>query len=263
MKEKIKKLIYIPTFGEEVANTVSHGVMAVLVLIALPFCAVWAYIHGTANPILASASVSVFMLSIFMMLLCSTLYHAMSPESKHKAVFHILDHIMIYIAIAGSYTPHCTLCHWRLARHSNCYHSVGYGAVRCLLQVVGKALDTLDKSYDLLDYGLDDCNLLPTLLATSLYPTPRAHRCGRHILHPRCLLLREKRVSLPPPRLAYSHRHSDDLPRHRYRLLPLLITGEYPTHLRGVLGKECVCLGVELRDICRHLAGHHYPTLAL
>ena len=105
MKEKIKKLIYIPTFGEEVANSVSHGVMAVLVLIALPFCAVWAYIHGTANPVLASASVSVFVLSIFMMLLCSTLYHAMSPESKHKAVFHILDHIMIYIAIAGSYTP--------------------------------------------------------------------------------------------------------------------------------------------------------------
>jgi hemolysin III len=39
------------------------------------------------------------------MFLCSTLYHSMAPESKHKAVFHILDHIMIYFAIAGSYTP--------------------------------------------------------------------------------------------------------------------------------------------------------------
>ena len=99
------KLTYIPTFNEEVGNTVSHGVMAVLALLALPFSAVWAFIHGTAAPILASAGVSVFMLCIFMMLLCSTLYHAMHPESKHKAVFHILDHIMIYIAIAGSYTP--------------------------------------------------------------------------------------------------------------------------------------------------------------
>ena len=99
------KLPYIPTFNEEVGNTVSHGVMAVLALLALPFSAVWAFIHGTAAPILASAGVSVFMLCIFMMLLCSTLYHAMHPESKHKAVFHILDHIMIYIAIAGSYTP--------------------------------------------------------------------------------------------------------------------------------------------------------------
>ena len=105
MKNKIKKLIYIPTFGEEVGNTVSHGVMAVLTLLALPFCAVWAFVHGTAAPILASVGISVFVICIFLMFLCSTLYHAMQPESKHKAVFHILDHIMIYLAIAGSYTP--------------------------------------------------------------------------------------------------------------------------------------------------------------
>ena len=105
MNSKLKKLLYIPTFGEEVANTVSHGVMAVLALLALPFSAVWAYLHGAENPALASAGVAVFMLCIFMMLLCSTLYHAMQPDSKHKAVFHILDHIMIYLAIAGSYTP--------------------------------------------------------------------------------------------------------------------------------------------------------------
>ena len=105
MNSKLKKLLYIPTFGEEVANTVSHGVMAVLALLALPFSAVWAYVQGVENPALASAGVSVFVLCIFLMLLCSTLYHAMQPDSKHKAVFHILDHIMIYLAIAGSYTP--------------------------------------------------------------------------------------------------------------------------------------------------------------
>ena len=104
MKNKIKKL-YIPTFGEEVGNTVSHGVMTILTLLALPFSAVWAYLHDTSAPILASAGVSVFVVSIFLMFLCSTLYHAMQPESKHKAVFHVLDHIMIYLAIAGSYTP--------------------------------------------------------------------------------------------------------------------------------------------------------------
>ena len=99
------KLPYIPTFNEEVANSVSHGVMTILMLLALPFSSVWAYLHDTANPVLASVGVSVFVLSIFLMFLCSTLYHAMQPESKHKAVFHILDHIMIYLAIAGSYTP--------------------------------------------------------------------------------------------------------------------------------------------------------------
>lgn len=109
MKSKTKKHIYTPTFGEEVANSVSHGVMTILMLLALPFSAVWAYLHNPAQPALASVGVSVFVISIFLMFLCSTLYHAMQPESKHKAVFHILDHIMIYFAIAGSYTP-ISLC---------------------------------------------------------------------------------------------------------------------------------------------------------
>lgn len=99
-----KKQPYMPTVGEEVGNSVSHGVMSLAALLALPFAAVWAYVHD-ANGVLASASVSVFVISIFLMFLCSTLYHSMNPQSKHKEVFHILDHILIYVAIAGSYTP--------------------------------------------------------------------------------------------------------------------------------------------------------------
>ena len=105
MKEKVSKRLYIPSFGEEVANAVSHGVMTVLMLLALPFSAVWAYIHGGTQGVLDATGISIFVISIFLMFICSTLYHAMQPESKHKAVFHILDHIMIYFAIAGSYTP--------------------------------------------------------------------------------------------------------------------------------------------------------------
>ena len=99
-----KKDVYIPTVGEEIANTVTHGVMSLVALVALPFAAVWAYVHDP-NPVMASVSVSIFVISIFLMFLASTLYHSMNPASKHKAVFHILDHIFIYVAIAGSYTP--------------------------------------------------------------------------------------------------------------------------------------------------------------
>lgn len=99
-----KKLPYIPTLGEEIANTLSHGVMACATLAALPFAVVWAYAHDT-EPVLAAVSVSVFVISIFLMFLASTLYHSMNPQSRHKEVFHILDHIFIYVAIAGSYTP--------------------------------------------------------------------------------------------------------------------------------------------------------------
>lgn len=101
----MKKKIYIPTFGEEVANSVSHGVMALAMLIALPFSAVWSYLHNDNNPTVAAAGVSVFVISLFLMFLASALYHSMQPTSRHKEIFHILDHIFIYFAIAGSYTP--------------------------------------------------------------------------------------------------------------------------------------------------------------
>lgn len=101
---KSKKETYIPTVGEEFANTLTHGIMSLLMLAALPFAAVRAYTHDDES-VLASVSVSVFVISIFLMFLASTLYHSINPDSKHKAVFHVLDHIFIYVAIAGSYTP--------------------------------------------------------------------------------------------------------------------------------------------------------------
>ncbi len=94
--------IYIPTIGEEVANSISHGVMSFIILTLLPFAAVWSFLQGGA---VATVAVSVYVISIFLMMLISTLYHSMSPQSRHKEVFHILDHIFIYVAIAGSYTP--------------------------------------------------------------------------------------------------------------------------------------------------------------
>ena len=104
-KLKKPKLIYKFTFGEEVANAVTHGVMSFLTLLALPFAAIWAYLHEPQQSILAAVSVSIFVVSIFLMFLASTLYHSMNPQSRHKEIFHILDHIFIYVAIAGSYTP--------------------------------------------------------------------------------------------------------------------------------------------------------------
>lgn len=98
------KKIYIPTFGEEVGNTISHGVMSILMLLAMPFAAVWSYTNSNGDALLCSG-VCIFCISIFLMFLISTLYHAMLHDTRHKEIFHILDHIFIYVAIAGSYTP--------------------------------------------------------------------------------------------------------------------------------------------------------------
>jgi hemolysin III len=88
--------------GEEIANAVSHGSMAGLSLLLLPAAAVSSYLRGG---IVEAVSVSIFLISLFLMFLSSTLYHAMAHETRHKTVFRILDHIFIYVAIAGSYTP--------------------------------------------------------------------------------------------------------------------------------------------------------------
>ena len=107
VKTKWKRLmaeqkVYIPTVGEEIANAVSHGVMVCLTLAALPYAAIRAYLHGGASD---AAAASVFVVSLLLMFLGSTLYHSMHPASRHKEVFRILDHIFIYVAIAGTYTP--------------------------------------------------------------------------------------------------------------------------------------------------------------
>lgn len=100
-KESMKSMIEL-SFGEEVGNTISHGVMSALLLLSLPFVAVYGYIKGGA---VLSFGVSIFVISILLMFLTSCIYHAMPFGSKHKYVMRILDHSMIFIAIAGSYTP--------------------------------------------------------------------------------------------------------------------------------------------------------------
>lgn len=97
-----KKKVYIPDFGEELANAVTHGVMAMLVLSALPYAAIRAYLKGGAA---GAAGISIFVISIFLMFLSSMIYHSMARETRHKEIARILDHIFIYVAIAGSYTP--------------------------------------------------------------------------------------------------------------------------------------------------------------
>ena len=90
------------SFAEEVANSISHGIGSLLMLILLPITAAYAL---TIYDIKAAVGMSIFVISLFLMFLSSTLYHAMAYHSRHKQIFRIIDHSMIYVAIAGSYTP--------------------------------------------------------------------------------------------------------------------------------------------------------------
>jgi hemolysin III len=88
------------TLGEEIANSVSHGVALVAAIVGAPFLILAARDLGAAH-IVAS---SVFAATMILLYLASTLYHAVRP-GRAKRVLRILDHSAIYLFIAGSYTP--------------------------------------------------------------------------------------------------------------------------------------------------------------
>lgn len=95
-------LSYKLSFREELANSITHGVGALIMLILLPISAIYAYRNYNAITVVG---ICIFVCSLFFMFLSSCIYHAMGYNTTHKYVLRIIDHSMIFIAIAGSYTP--------------------------------------------------------------------------------------------------------------------------------------------------------------
>jgi len=91
------------TLGEEVANSVTHGVGVVLGVVAMPILLIFSVQSGVDVGYKIAASI-VYCLSMIILYLASTLYHSLTNE-KAKRVFKLLDHASIYLLIAGSYTP--------------------------------------------------------------------------------------------------------------------------------------------------------------
>jgi hemolysin III len=88
------------SLGEEIANSVSHGVALLAAVVAIPFLIAAARHFGVASIVGAG----VFAATMVLLYLTSTLYHAL-PTGRAKRVFLKLDHGAIYVFIAGSYTP--------------------------------------------------------------------------------------------------------------------------------------------------------------
>lgn len=87
--------------GEEIANSVSHGIGLVAALAGTPVLLVAAVRHGTPANIVAAA---IFAATMVLLYLASTIYHAV-PHSPAKNVFRMIDHGAIFPLIAGTYTP--------------------------------------------------------------------------------------------------------------------------------------------------------------
>jgi hemolysin III len=92
------------TLGEEIANSVSHGLGFLLAVASLPILVWQANRLGGATDIVAAAVFSVTMMLLYGV---SALYHALPATRMGRAKHWLqrLDHAAIYLFIAGSYTP--------------------------------------------------------------------------------------------------------------------------------------------------------------
>jgi hemolysin III len=87
--------------GEEIANSVSHGVGLLASMVAAPVLIVDAVQRGEVAGVIGA---SVFSSTVGLLYLASMLYHAL-PPNRAKRVFRVLDHSAIFLLIAGTYTP--------------------------------------------------------------------------------------------------------------------------------------------------------------
>ena len=87
--------------GEEIANSISHGIGLVAALCGTPFLIMHAARYGDAGFFIGT---SLFSATIILLYLASTLYHAL-PMGKAKRVFRVIEHSAIFLLIAGTYTP--------------------------------------------------------------------------------------------------------------------------------------------------------------
>ena len=96
-KTKDKKLY---TIGEEISNSITHGIGSLLSIAGLVIMIVKSVMKGDSIGLLSSI---IFGVSLIILYTMSTLYHAIANQ-KAKNVLKIFDHCTIYLLIAGSYT---------------------------------------------------------------------------------------------------------------------------------------------------------------
>lgn len=102
-RNRSQKQVHSYSLGEEIANSVIHGLGIGLGVAALVILVAYAVLDGSGYKL---ASAIVFGVALVLEYTASTLYHSF-PQPRVKHIFKIVDHAGIYVLIAGSYTPFC------------------------------------------------------------------------------------------------------------------------------------------------------------
>lgn len=104
MEEVKKKKIALPNYslGEEIANAITHGIGAVLGIVAIILLAI------KAQTTFELAVCVAYGLSVIVTYTISTVYHGLK-QCDGKRVMRVLDHCFIYLLIIGTYMPFCLI----------------------------------------------------------------------------------------------------------------------------------------------------------
>ncbi|MBN1882383.1 MAG: hemolysin III family protein [Deltaproteobacteria bacterium] len=94
------------TTGEEIANAVTHGIGVALSIAGLVLLVVFATMRGDAWRVV---SFSIYGATLIILYIASTLYHSLT-NIRLKRFFRKMDHISIFLLIAGTYTPITLVC---------------------------------------------------------------------------------------------------------------------------------------------------------
>ena len=86
---------------EELANALTHGIGLILALVAVPVLIVLAATQATVWHVVG---VSIYGVSLIVLYVASTIYHLVQHPPA-KRILRIIDHSVIYLLIAGTYTP--------------------------------------------------------------------------------------------------------------------------------------------------------------
>ena len=102
-KKKYKKKINIKipnyTLAEEIINSITHGIGALLSIVCLVLMVV------KAIGVKEEVCVSLFGASMIILYTISCIYHALSKNLEGKKILRVLDHSNVYLLVYGTYIP--------------------------------------------------------------------------------------------------------------------------------------------------------------
>ncbi|MGN0297913.1 MAG: hemolysin III family protein [Lachnospiraceae bacterium] len=87
------------------ASALTHFIGLLAAILGTPILLIQASVHGA--DLQTMITLSVFMISMILLYGASTMYHSLNVSEKVNARLRKVDHMMIFVLIAGTYTPVC------------------------------------------------------------------------------------------------------------------------------------------------------------